>query len=260
MLTNSLNKLNELNGERANSASCDVLDGVEPLNKHQRKCVDLDQTPIQTPKFNLFQQPQTPNIASLVKHHRFVDLEQTPSSNYTNQLAVCNSFVYATCRDALNDEDLQIEDEDENLENLELDEANNDAHHSSTGKQKIPTIDDKYLKYYARLVYNLDKLMEFKNDDEKLMKRKAADESTGENDTFIHHAHSIDFLNSNNDQPLYVVKITNLFAQLNEFSPDYWTLINGQNMANIRKIFSKIKKLIKMVKDSINCLFQVNFH
>jgi hypothetical protein len=110
----------------------------------KRKCVDKDddeandeddavtveQTPIihnhhqlgsqQSIKFTNLNTPvvqprpfhMAPN--SLLKQHRLFDSEQkTPmaaaatNSNYSNQLVICNSFVYATCRDALNDEDLQ---------------------------------------------------------------------------------------------------------------------------------------------------------
>ncbi len=66
-----------------------------------------------------------------------------------------------------------------------------------------------------------------------------------------------DLLNSNNDQPLFCMKIIVIFSQLTQFKPDYWSLVNGDNQTLIKKIYAKIKKSFKMVKDSINCLFQV---
>ena len=67
-----------------------------------------------------------------------------------------------------------------------------------------------------------------------------------------------DLLNSNNDQPLFCMKIIVIFSQLTQFKPDYWSLVNGDNQIIIKNIYTKIKFLFKMLKDSINCLFQVN--
>lgn len=85
-----------------------IIHNHHPLGSHQSiKFTNLN-TPVVPPRpFHM-----APN--SLLKHHRLFDSEQkTPmaaaatNSNYSNQLVICNSFVYATCRDALNDEDLQ---------------------------------------------------------------------------------------------------------------------------------------------------------
>lgn len=118
---------------------------------------------------------------------------------------------------------------------------------------KQPTSDDIYLKYYARLLYNLKKLMESCESDE-CVKKSLTDDLNDENDTT---ATKSEHLNANNDQPLYCMKIIVLYSQLSQFRPDYWTLVNGQNPANIRRIYAKIRRILSTVKDSINCLFQV---
>lgn len=153
-----------------------------------------------------------------------------------------------------------MDDEDDYLDGgLDADDEHEEQKSSS-----LPTIDDAYLKYYARLVYNLNKLMEFKLDD---LKKNLTDEFENENSSSLmsqHHHHNshqasttFDYLNSNNDQPLYCMKIIMLYSLLNQFRPDYWTLLNGENQPNIKKIYLKIKKMLALAKDSINCLFQV---
>lgn len=170
----------------------------------------------------------------------------------------------------MDDDDLMIgfddfddDDEDEDLESI---------------KQDQPTSDDVYLKFYCRLVYNLKKLMESCEPIEENasnsasggggpVKKSLRDElnEADANDTILSTAtttttntNKSDHLNVNNDQPLYCMKIIVLYSQLSQFRPDYWTLVNGQNTAAIRRIFVRIKKLLATVKDSINCLFQVN--
>jgi len=116
----------------------------------------------------------------------------------------------------------------------------------------LPTIDDDFLKCYARFIYNLNKLMEYHQLSEHKTKPIVED---AEDDC----ASSLDLLNSNNDQPLYCMKIIIIFSQLNQFRPDYWSLVNGEDQAKIKKIYAKISRSLKTIKDSINCLFQVCF-
>lgn len=136
-------------------------------------------------------------------------------------------------------DDLDDEDDDIETENAS----------SSKTLKSLPVMDDVYLKYYARLIYNLNKLMEFNlNECKNSCGKKLFDDiNTNEKD----------HLNSNNDQPLYCMKIIILYSQLSQFKPDYWSLVNGENLLKIKKVYSKINKLLKIIKDSINCLFQV---
>ena len=117
----------------------------------------------------------------------------------------------------------------------------------------LPTIDDNYLKCYARLIYSLKKLMEFQFTTEN----KSDEFTEGDYSSVSNGTTCNDLLNSNNDQPLYCMKIIIIFSQLNQFKPDYWSLVNGDNQEATKKVYAKIKKLLKMLKDSINCLFQV---
>lgn len=162
---------------------------------------------------------------------------------------------------------LDFDDDDEEVKSMEF-----------------PTSDDMYLKYYARLVYNLKKLMEnvCENDanmDLVIDQQQQLNGNTlkknlnndfeamdDQNDTIVSTATSVmttttsrsDHLTTNNDQPLYCMKIIVLYSHLSQFRPDYWTLVNGENQAIIRRVYSKIKKILSTVKDSINCLFQVS--
>jgi hypothetical protein len=162
--------------------------------------------------------------------------------------------------DLKDDENYKDDDDDEDAD-LDLDETNTSEQHFDVVANKkdhqIPTIDDTHLKYYARLVYNLNKLMEFKGDSRGLRKQLLTDELDNDCGSGGGLTSSLDFLNSNSDQPLYCMKIVILFSQLNQFVPDFWTLVNGENAAYVNKVFLKMKKLLKLVKDAINCLFQV---
>ena len=149
------------------------------------------------------------------------------------------------------------EDDDFDDDELDFDESDDDQskNKSDTIEKKsntLPTIDDNFLKCYARLIYNLKKLMEFQFTNENKVD-ELGDVSQLSSVTLCN-----DLLNSNNDQPLFCMKIIVIFSQLTQFKPDYWSLVNGDNQIIIKKIYTKIKRLFKMLKDSINCLFQVN--
>ena len=138
--------------------------------------------------------------------------------------------------DDLDFSDFEESDDDDNEENMCREKTNKKS-------DTLPVIDDVYLKCYARLIYNLKKLME-KNEDTSA-------------ECSIMSSVTADTFNSNNDQPLYCVKIINIFSQLSLFKPDYLSLINGDNQVIMKKIYVKIKKYFKILKDSVNCLFQV---
>ena len=149
------------------------------------------------------------------------------------------------------------EDDDFDDDELDFDESDDDQskNKSDTIEKKsntLPTIDDNFLKCYARLIYNLKKLREFQFTNENKVD-ELGDVSQLSSVTLCN-----DLLNSNNDQPLFCMKIIVIFSQLTQFKPDYWSLVNGDNQIIIKKIYTKIKRLFKMLKDSINCLFQVN--
>lgn len=116
-------------------------------------------------------------------------------------------------------------------------------------------MDDTYLKYYARLIYNLSKLMDIHSIDKakkyEMTKSICSSSSLEEK--------NVDYLNHNNDQPLYCMKIVVLYSQLSQFRPDYWSLHNDENIFKIKKVYSKIIKLLRGLKESINCLFKVSF-
>lgn len=146
------------------------------------------------------------------------------------------------------EEDLDYMDDDDDEDDIEEEKSDPVAKKSNT----LPTIEDDYLKCYARLIINLNKLMEHNQLSEHKTKQMIED---NEED----FASGLDLLNSNNDQPLYCMKIIIIFSQLNQFRPDYWSLVNGEDQAKIKKIYAKINKSLKTIKDSINCLFQVCF-
>jgi hypothetical protein len=118
-----------------------------------------------------------------------------------------------------------MDDEDEKIEE-----------ENQLKKHQTPKCDDNYLKFYTKLLYNLNKLMEISMFTENKSDEMATD---------------------SNDQPVYSMKIVVLYSQLSSFKIDYWTMINGQAQIKIRKIYTKIRKLLKSTKESINCLFQV---
>jgi hypothetical protein len=99
-------------------------------------------------------------------------------------------------------------------------------------RDEMPKIDDEYLKYYARLISNLKKLIDS-------IKNK-------------------DSVNHNADQPLYCVKIVVLYGQLSRFRPEYWSMVNSEDLPGMKNICCKIKKLLRTSKDTINSLVQVN--
>lgn len=153
----------------------------------------------------------------------------------------------------------KVDEEDDDFDDDELDFDESDDDHSKNKSDTIekksntlPTIDDNFLKCYARLIYNLKKLMEFQFTNENKVD-ELGDVSQLSSVTLCN-----DLLNSNNDQPLFCMKIIVIFSQLTQFKPDYWSLVNGDNQIIIKKIYTRIKRLFKMLKDSINCLFQVN--
>lgn len=132
-----------------------------------------------------------------------------------------------------------------------------DEENSESSKQirSMPKMDDTYLKYYARLIYNLSKLMDIHSIDKtkkyEMTKSICSSSSLEEK--------NVDYLNHNNDQPLYCMKIVVLYSQLSQFRPDYWSLHNDENIFKIKKVYSKIIKLLRGLKESINCLFKVSF-
>ena len=147
-----------------------------------------------------------------------------------------------------------VDEEDDDDED-ELDFSDESDEENECNEQKpntLPTMDDAHLKNYARLIYNLKKLMDFQflNNDNTSHEEVSTNTSSAT-------ASCNDLLNSNSDQPLYCMKIIIIFSQLNQFKPDYWSLVNGDSQIKIKKVYFKIKKLFKMLKDSINCLFQV---
>lgn len=119
--------------------------------------------------------------------------------------------------------------------------------------RSTPVMDDAYLKYYARLTYNLNKLMDIHSLDKikKHEMRKSVCSSSSLDEK------NIDYLNHNNDQPLYCMKIVILYSQLSQFRPEYWSLYNDENVPKIKKIYTKIIKLLRGLKESINCFFKV---
>ncbi|RMZ99335.1 hypothetical protein BpHYR1_015389 [Brachionus plicatilis] len=192
--------------------------------------------------------PFTPGSAVKRKPQFDNDTNLNSSFDLSNQLSICNAFVYATCRDALNDDDFQIEDEDEFLNDTD-DEENSE---SAKNVRSIPAMDDSNLKACARLIYDLNKLMDIHAIDKvkkfEMTKSMCSSSSLEEK--------SVDYLNHNNDQPLYCMKIVILYSQLSQFKPDYWSLHNEENVPKIKKVYSKIVKLLRGLKESINCLFK----
>lgn len=138
----------------------------------------------------------------------------------------------------------KVDDEDDLLDDVDEDDEN-DKNETSKIQKSLPIMNDVFLICYARLIYNLNKLMESHLGDGKSSSRRNSALS------------NFDYQNTNNDQPIYCMKINMLYSQLSQFRPDYWSLVNGENFLIIKKIYSKIINLLKLVKDSINCLFQV---
>lgn len=119
--------------------------------------------------------------------------------------------------------------------------------------RSAPVMDDVNLKRYARLTYNLNKLMDI-HSIEKIKKHEMTKSVCSSSSL---EEKSTDYLNYNNDQPLYCMKIVILYSQLSQFRPDYWSLHNEENVTKIKKIYTKIIKLLRGLKESINCLFKV---
>lgn len=137
------------------------------------------------------------------------------------------------------------EDDDEDLEesmfllNDELIDDEEDDVDKEISNGLTIQIDDHYLKLYTRFIINLEKLMEY----------------TTANSENLETSESIDQMN--NDQPLYSIKLLMSFAQLNRFRPDYWSLTRTDHANKIKLLAVKIMKTFRIIKDSINCLFQV---
>ena len=96
----------------------DQVDHGSTANETKRKCVTiaLDQTPQihhHTPHIKHQRTPIAFPLSSRIKSYDSTNSLSSSVSNANqngnmgNQLVICNSFVYATCRDALNDDDLQ---------------------------------------------------------------------------------------------------------------------------------------------------------
>ena len=158
------------------------------------------------------------------------------------QLAVCNSFVLVTCRDALNDDKDEFDDDDDDdnddCDFLELDlthamDDDTDAETTTTTTTTTtaePTRDDPYLKCYARLIDRLDKLMATTT--------------------------AINGGEPNSDLPLYCMKIVVLFGQLGQFRPDYWTRVHCACERELRHVYAHIKCTLHTVRKLIDCLFE----
>ncbi len=308
ILTNSpsvVHNENQTTGKHSNLMDCmdsadietDMVDNLPSESNNgliKRKCLNelSQQTPVNNNNNSKPSFQRTPFISASISNLnkcKSIDLPKSTNtlchlnSDYEldKQLKMCNAFVYATCRDALN-ENLQSnfflnftvyfvfhflkllflyqveEDDDEDLEesmfllNDELldDEEDDIGEELSNGmtSQKqtksasslnLPVADDHYLKLYTRFIINLEKLMEY---------------STANNEN-METSELLDQMN--NDQPLYSIKLLMSFAQLNRFRPDYWSLTRADHANKIKLLAVKIMKTFRIIKDSINCLFQV---
>jgi hypothetical protein len=139
-------------------------------------------------------------------------------------------------------------DEDDDDEDFSDDSSEPETTHTHK-REEIPRIDDPYLSYYARLIYNLNKLVVL-NKHGEIEAAAAADDCLNNHDLTIS--------GNDGDKPLYCVKIIVLHSLLSEFRPDYWSMVNGEDQKLIKKTCCKIAKLLKATKSAINCLFQVN--
>ena len=64
--------------------------------------------------------------------------------------------------------------------------------------------------------------------------------------------------NNYNDQSYYSIKILSIFSQINQFQPDYWSLVNAQDAHMVNKVYLQIKKKIKTLKELITCFYRVS--
>jgi hypothetical protein len=140
---------------------------------------------------------------------------------------------------------IHLVEDDADLSDYDLSESESHTYK----REEIPRIDDSYLNYYARLIYNLKKLIVFYH---------PPSESNNQNDDTAEDCFNDLTINgSDGDKPLYCVKIIVLHSLLSEFRPDYWSMVNGEDKIQIKKTYAKIKKLLNATKSAINCLFQV---
>ena len=196
------------------------IDQLDNLESNKRKCIN------QTP-----QVMRTPLLSSSCLNLKTKSFDYLGSNNNiaqsnSNNLNIGNSLLFATCRDALNDE-LQIEDE------LSDDEDEMEEY----PKFLKSTTDDFYLKSYAKLVFTLKKLVETQLEN-----------------------HNENQVSSNNlNKPLYAMKIFQYFTELTTLEPNYLliNLTNPDALQDIKKLFKKIKKGLNLIKDFIRCLYQV---
>ena len=139
----------------------------------------------------------------------------------------------------LDNELLDDDDDDDDIEEHFGNDLMSQKKSQSTSLFNLPYTDDHYLKLYTQFIINLEKLMEY----------------TTANRENLETRESIEQLN--NDQPLYSIKLLMTFAQLNRFRPDYWSLTKDVHANKIKLLTVKIMKTFRIIKDSINCLFQV---
>ncbi|CAF0703833.1 unnamed protein product [Brachionus calyciflorus] len=215
-------------------------DCVDSTNLIKRKCITQTpkcQNPLQTPVISF-----TPGSV-LKSKSQDPEPDMNSSFDVSNQLNMCYAFVYATCRDALNDDDFQLEDEDELLDDSE-DEENLEP--LKKVRKSQPSVDDTFLKSYARLTYNLTKLYEIHS--YEINKKQDINRS----------GNSLITLEDKDttNKPLYCCKILMLYSQLSQFKPDYWSLINEENIQKIKKCYRKINKILHSLRESINFLFK----
>ena len=168
--------------------------------------------------------PPTP-LSSMKTSKSFDSDLLLESDEITNDdlIKKCNSFVYSKCSDLIlddsteSDEEVSLSDEDELIKK----------------SNKIPRLDDPYLKHYVNLAYNLHKLIQSLDCSTKVEKNLNFDDK-----------------NDRLDHSLFVIKIVTNISHLKQFKLD----LNSSKQ--LRSIYSTIKQVFKSLKEQICNLFK----
>lgn len=109
----------------------------------------------------------------------------------------------------------------------------------------LPSTEDTYINYYARLLIYVNKLIE-------LCQKSRAAQSDQTDPDGQNSAAALVISN----QPLYCIKILMIYSQLSQLRIDNWSLCYGHDVNKLVDLYARMRKLIKKVKESINFMLQ----
>lgn len=221
----------------------DALDSIISSNK--RKCLNSNNFKLMPPPTPL--SCMKPSIKSFES-----DLVEAP--NDLNKTS--NVFFYSKLRDALVDDLIQSDQSDD-----ENSESDDEKENEKKNKNKIAQFDDVYLKYYICLVLNLTKLFAvlFDQDSELSLHKKVKKSLRfDDKEETSHLRHHVDTLNlANVDQSVYAAKLFALYSHLSLFRPDLTSKQGDERHKQLKQLYSKIRKNLKILKETICLFFQV---